>query len=193
MYVDGRLAGVSGNVPFWSEVPAKFYIGNMAEWHFVSPHGYDEFRILDREITELEAAVDACREREFTMDDEGVRLRSFLVPIDISAVTKTPFEDQEANDKKGGWTDQGATNDMRNIPRGDLDIAGIPFRVENGCAVLANAQRRHYPEVKAGSLTRATVSRHPSLRARKQERMFTSSRLVAATKMSASAAPAWRR
>ena len=114
MYVDGRLAAMSHNVPFWSSVPKNFYIGNMAGWHGVAPHGYDEFRVLDREITEVEAAMDACRKVEFTADD-SFRPRSLMTPIDISSVAKVPFEDEEANDQKGGWTDQGKYNDMRRM------------------------------------------------------------------------------
>ncbi len=144
MFIDGRLESRSENAKLLSSFLPCFYIGSNRGWQGFAQHNYDEFRILDREIGEVEAAADFCRKYEFTKDD-SFQPESLMVPIDISKVATRPFEDEEANDRKGGWTDQGS-NDMRNIPRGKVDVCGIPFQIGPGCVVLANAQKQYFPQ-----------------------------------------------
>ncbi len=145
MFVDGRLEKEEANPKLLESMPPYFYIGSSRGWQAFAPHTFDEFRILDRELTQPEAASDYYRTYEFTADDPGGALDAFE-PIDISSVAKTPFEDDQANDQKGGWTDQGSGNDMRSIPRGDMTIKDMPFKIADGCVVLANAARQHYPQ-----------------------------------------------
>ncbi len=144
MFIDGRLESRNEN----SKIPPSplpcLYIGSNRGWKAFAPHSYDEFRILDRELGELEAATDYCRKYEFTNDD-SFRPESLMVPIDISKVATRPFEDQEPNDQKGGWTDQG-TNDMRNFKRGKVQALGMPFNIPNGCIVLASARKQYLPQ-----------------------------------------------
>jgi hypothetical protein len=145
LFVDGRLESRAQNVKLLSSLLPCFYIGSNRGWQGQAQHNYDEFRILNREINEVEAAADYCRDFEFTKDDT-FRPETLMEPIDLSKVATTPFEDEEADDQKGGWTDQGAKNDFRNIPRGDLKIFNIPFRVGKNCVVLANHRKQYYPQ-----------------------------------------------
>jgi hypothetical protein len=144
MFIDGRLESRSENAKLLPSFLPCLYIGSNRGWQGFAQHNYDEFRILDREIGEVEAAADYCRKYEFTKDD-SFRPESLMVPIDISKVATRPFEDEEANDKKGGWTDQGS-NDMRFIPRGNVQVLGMPFKIANGCIALANAQKQYFPQ-----------------------------------------------
>ncbi len=144
LFIDGRLVSRSDNAPLPASLLPCFYIGSNRGWQGFAPHSYDEFRVLDREIGELEAAADCCRKYEFTQDD-SFRPESLMVPIDISKVATRPFVDTEPNDKKGGWTDQG-TNDMRYFAKGNVQALGMPFSIPNGCIVLANAQRQYFPQ-----------------------------------------------
>jgi hypothetical protein len=145
MFIDGRLVGRDENAKLLPSLLPCLYIGSNKGWQGFAPHGYDEFRILDREIGEVQAAADYCREYELTGDDTFPIERMF-VPIDLAAVAKTPFEDQKPNDQKGGWTDQGATNDMRNIARGSVTVLDMPFKIADKCIVLANAKKQYYPQ-----------------------------------------------
>ena len=75
-----------------------------------------------------------------------------LVPIDLSRVANRSFSDEEDNDGKGGWTDQGR-NDFRMMPLGEVRAAGVVFRIldpkrNNGksCVVLRGSQRKNFPD-----------------------------------------------
>ncbi|MEW6358424.1 MAG: hypothetical protein AB1696_18970 [Planctomycetota bacterium] len=77
--------------------------------------------------------------------------RNFVF-VDISAACNTGFEDEAAGDGKGGWTDQGK-NDLRNIPPGEMNLRGIPFRIiapaqndGRSCIVLKGKGRETFPE-----------------------------------------------
>jgi hypothetical protein len=48
--------------------------------------------------------------------------------VDLSPVANRSFTDEEPDDRRGGWTDEGA-NDMRNLPPGEWRINGVPFRI----------------------------------------------------------------
>ncbi|HDN97980.1 MAG TPA: hypothetical protein ENG68_02370 [bacterium] len=47
--------------------------------------------------------------------------------IDISSFCNMGFADEEVGDGKGGWTDQGPTNDLRTIPLGKVNFKGVSF------------------------------------------------------------------
>ncbi|MBN8525430.1 MAG: hypothetical protein J0M02_08850 [Planctomycetes bacterium] len=49
-------------------------------------------------------------------------------PLDLSAVANVGLADQIADDKQGGWTDQGV-NDLRHVRSGRQTLRGIPFDI----------------------------------------------------------------
>ncbi len=64
-----------------------------------------------------------------------------LLPLDLQAVVNMGLADEKASDGKGGWTDEGPFNDMRDLAPGRHKWLGVPFDiidpVENhGKAVL---------------------------------------------------------
>ena len=74
--------------------------------------------------------------------------------LDLSKVANRSFSDDKAGDGKGGWTDFGASADMRNIPNGKTTRlqGGVPFRILSpsanggkGCIVLRGKQRPGFP------------------------------------------------
>ncbi len=74
-------------------------------------------------------------------------------PLDLSAVANMGFTDDKDGDGKGGWTDQGAENDLRMIPTGKQRWAGGDFMIldpakNNGksCLVLAGPSRGYFPK-----------------------------------------------
>lgn len=74
-------------------------------------------------------------------------------PLDLSAVVNMGFADEKADDRRGGWTDQGADNDLRMIPVGRQRWAGVEFEIldpsKNGgksCLMLAGPSRGYFPE-----------------------------------------------
>ena len=72
--------------------------------------------------------------------------------IPLEQYVTTSFRDDVADDRKGGWTDQGK-NDFRDVKTGMTTAAGIPFRIidpaqNNGksCIVLCGTNRPYFPE-----------------------------------------------
>lgn len=65
-----------------------------------------------------------------------------FTPVDISSVANMDFADEIAGDGKGGWTDQGAGNDMRYFKQfGKVNILGVDFNIidpqkNNGKAII---------------------------------------------------------
>ncbi len=50
-------------------------------------------------------------------------------PVDIRAAANMGFADEVENDGKGGWTDQGPTNDLRMMKPGQLKFASLNFDI----------------------------------------------------------------
>ena len=50
------------------------------------------------------------------------------MPVSLRAAANMGFQDDELEDGKGGWLDQGE-NDYRNMPLGIQQGAGIPFLI----------------------------------------------------------------
>lgn len=50
--------------------------------------------------------------------------------IDITSACNMGFKDETANDKKGGWTDQG-NNDLRCMTSGEKELGGVKFKIIN--------------------------------------------------------------
>jgi hypothetical protein len=62
-------------------------------------------------------------------------------PLDLRTAANMGLADEIAGDQKGGWTDQGAENDLRSLKPGTLILGGIKFVVtdpaaNNGKSVL---------------------------------------------------------
>jgi hypothetical protein len=75
-----------------------------------------------------------------------------VASINISEVVNMGFSDEEAEDKIGGWTDQGPANDLRMFKTGKRRFAGISFDIINpeknnnkSCIVLAGPDREYFP------------------------------------------------
>ncbi|MFC1504308.1 rhodanese-like domain-containing protein [Spirochaetota bacterium] len=72
--------------------------------------------------------------------------------IDISSKANKTFYDKIDSDKKGGWTDQGPENDARMIPKGEMVLSGVPYKVlddtdgDNSCIILWGEKRPYYPK-----------------------------------------------
>lgn len=75
-----------------------------------------------------------------------------FTPLDLRAVVNRGLEDEQADDGKGGWTDQG-NNDLRGFPTGVSHYLGVPFDVidpaqnaDRSAIVLRGAERIGLPE-----------------------------------------------
>jgi len=74
------------------------------------------------------------------------------LPIDLHTAANMAFADEQANDHKGGWTDQGPVNDMKGMPLGRQVWDGTPFEIIDprtnngaGCIVLRGKPRSWLP------------------------------------------------
>lgn len=74
-------------------------------------------------------------------------------PIPLTDVSNMGFRDEKAEDRTGGWTDQGPENDLRMFLVGRQNFAGLPFEIvdptkNNGksCVVLKGSARPYFPE-----------------------------------------------
>ncbi len=73
-------------------------------------------------------------------------------PISLAPAANMDFKDEQAEDGKGGWTDQGPDNDLRQFKPGRQVLGGVPFDIvdaaQNGgkaCVVLAGEMRPNFP------------------------------------------------
>ena len=74
-----------------------------------------------------------------------------FTPLPLAKGANTAFADEQADDKQGGWLDQGG-NDLRVIKPGRLKLSDIPFDIlsdaETGgksCIVLGGPERTYLP------------------------------------------------
>jgi len=88
----------------------------------------------------------------FFLPLSGIAAPSQIQPIPLFSGANTAFADERANDRKGGWTDQGS-NDLRIIKPGLIDVGGIPFEIlsdnqTNGksCIVLGDKKHDYMPK-----------------------------------------------
>ncbi len=88
-------------------------------------------------------------------------------PVDISAAANMGFADPAANDRKGGWTDQGPENDLSRFPTGEQVFSGIPFRIADpvrnggrGCIALHGPSRPYFPEEAVVELAKPLAGRY---------------------------------
>ena len=77
-------------------------------------------------------------------EDEYAEMRQTFKTLDLTAVANRGFADDVSGDGKGGWTDQGAQNDLSGFDlRGKSNLKGVEFDIidpeKNGgrsCVVL---------------------------------------------------------
>lgn len=72
-------------------------------------------------------------------------------PVSLKGAANSGFLDETAEDRKGGWTDQGAENDFRMFPQVSREFRGIPFDILNEkdnpgrtCIVLQGKERPYF-------------------------------------------------
>lgn len=89
----------------------------------------------------------------------GVRLAAGFFEVPLEKTVNMGFRDPIADDRKGGWTDQGPDNDMAGLPVGRQTFGGIPFRIidpeRNGgrsCLALRSAAHRDWLPLESGSI-----------------------------------------
>ena len=83
------------------------------------------------------------------LEIETGRYRS--TPLDLTAAANAGFSDETADDRKGGWTDQGCENDLSILPLGRQRWNGADFHIidpkqNNGksCIMLAGPYRHYF-------------------------------------------------
>lgn len=91
------------------------------------------------------------RESRFDMNVTIRREPLSAHPVSIASAANMGFADTQADDGKGGWTDQGSANDLSCMTEfGKRDFAGIPFEIINpeangGRACLVLSRFRRFP------------------------------------------------
>jgi len=116
------------------------------------------YRILSGLLTNLGVQLQSRLKKEVSGP------RNFFY-VDISKQANMGFKDEVADDRKGGWTDQGA-NDLRNIPTGVHYFTDIPFKVikpesnhGKSCIVLYGTPRTYFPKEVKGIPVEASPKR----------------------------------
>ncbi|MDD4539620.1 MAG: beta-galactosidase [Lentisphaeria bacterium] len=105
----------------------------------------------------------AIQEKLRASSDAAVRDRNYddvavakCRPLDLRAVATMHFRDEQGDDRKGGWFDQGS-NDFAAMPLGDVTLAGVPFRIIDpesnagrGAVILYGTARDYFPRQVTG-------------------------------------------
>lgn len=88
-----------------------------------------------------------------------------MVQINLAPYANRGFSDEVAGDGLGGWIDSGR-DDMRVIPVGEREFAGVPFRIINpasnndkSCLVLRGKDNAPFPDKIQGISVNQTFSR----------------------------------
>jgi hypothetical protein len=69
--------------------------------------------------------------------------------LDLAAAADRGLRDDNPDDGKGGWTDQGKANDLRALPAGEHPFADVRFRIgagDHAAIMLRGSQRPSLPE-----------------------------------------------
>jgi beta-galactosidase len=81
------------------------------------------FRICDPETNKI------LKNIKYTFIERKKVRQVNCIPIDISKFCNMGFVDDKAGDGKGGWADQGAENDLRSVPLGNVEFKGVLFLI----------------------------------------------------------------
>lgn len=80
--------------------------------------------------------------------------------FDISQAANMGFQDDFADDKKGGWTDQGPNADLRTLLPGKKKLGAVPFNIIDpsknagkSCVVLRGHARPYFPQIASIKIT----------------------------------------
>lgn len=74
------------------------------------------------------------------------------LPLQLHTAANMGFLDEHADDRTGGWTDQGPANDLRMFPVSQNSFGGIRFELTDpaanggrGCIALRGGDRKYFP------------------------------------------------
>ncbi len=85
--------------------------------------------------------------KKLSFDGELAFLPIQSLPIPLGDAANSTYDDEVADDGKGGWTDQGSEIDFRQFPGGKVEYNNVTFQTavpapdKNTCIVLAEAKR----------------------------------------------------
>ena len=86
----------------------------------------------------------------FSLAFSGLAAPSFTT-LPLTTGANTAFADEQANDRSGGWIDQGG-NDLHVLKPGRLTVSGVPFEVlgdaasgGKSCIVLGGPKQKYLP------------------------------------------------
>ena len=89
------------------------------------------------------------RESSLVLDFEIVKPK--CMPVDLAQVANMGYKDEFAGDGRGGWTDQGPENDLRDFTPGKLNVMPVEFKTIDpkknagrAVLVLAGAKRSNF-------------------------------------------------
>ncbi len=125
---------------------------DLAEPVFVSVTDFRQYRTnsfgIRMTFPGTEGKLEGAASLSFTARIEPWRSE----PVDLRKASNMGFADPVAGDGKGGWCDEGPTNDLSDIRPGRISAAGVGFDVidpaKNGgksCVVLGGGKRPHFP------------------------------------------------
>jgi len=87
--------------------------------------------------------------------------------VDLRQTANMGFADAVADDRKGGWTDQGPDNDLRMMPTGKQKFAGVEFNIIDpagnqgkSCLVLRGKERPYFPASAEIILPKPTTAKY---------------------------------
>lgn len=73
--------------------------------------------------------------------------------LNLAAAANMGFVDEVADDRKGGWTDQGPLNDLRALKERKIEVPPVEFEIldpaknnGNSCLVLGGGGRQYFPK-----------------------------------------------
>ncbi len=105
-------------------------VASTAFWYQTEPH-----KPLASELPDADPI-----DKEFDVDIQKCHT------LDITPAANMALKDEVAEDKKGGWTDQGKYMDLSPVPLGKNKMAGVPFDIKDKCAILHSTARTYFPK-----------------------------------------------